>query len=100
MKKVLIVLMLSISVPAFAAIVNIPYSISPAYANEVTPTTNPGDFESVKGTSGKRHKVTLEIWEHDKLHKNHWEVYKNKKNYDNGVRNRSVWDDGRPKQTF
>ena len=34
------------------------------------------------------------------LHKDHFEVYKNRKNYDKGKRDRSVWDDGRPKDTF
>ncbi|OEG74936.1 hypothetical protein BEL05_12225 [Shewanella colwelliana] len=40
---------------------------------------------------------TEEIWEKDLLHKNqpHYEVYKNKKNYDKGKRDRAVWEDGR-----
>lgn len=64
---------------------------------EPTPTTNPGIFEPVKGTPGKRDKITGEIWEKDKLHKNHFEVYKNLKDYQKGKRDRSVWEDGRPK---
>lgn len=38
--------------------------------------------------------------EKDKLHKDHYEVYKNLKNYEKGVRDRSVWLDGRPKGKF
>lgn len=67
---------------------------------ERTPTTHPGDFEPVRGAKGKRHKITGEIWEHDQLHKNHWEVYKDKKAYENGKRSRAVWDDGRLKGCF
>ena len=44
-----------------------------------TPATHPENFDPVKGTSGKRDKETGEIWEKDKLHKDHYEVYKNKK---------------------
>jgi RHS repeat-associated protein len=65
-----------------------------------TPHTHPDDFEPVKGTPGKRNKKTGEVWERDRLHKNHWEVYRNKKDYDNGKRDRSVWDDGRLKEKF
>jgi RHS repeat-associated protein len=64
---------------------------------EKTPTTDPDNFDAVRGTSGKRDKETGEIWEKDKLHKDHYEVYKNLKNYQNGTRSREVWLDGRPK---
>jgi RHS repeat-associated protein len=67
---------------------------------EPTPTTNPKIYEPVKGTPGKRNKITGEIWEKDKFHKNHYEVYKNKKDYENGQRDRSVWEDGRLKEKF
>lgn len=64
------------------------------------PTTDPKAFEPVEGTPAKRNKETGEIWERDKLHKDHYEVYKNKKKYDNGKRTRSVWQDGRFKEKF
>jgi hypothetical protein len=67
---------------------------------EPTPDTDPGDFEPVKGTKAKRNKDTGEIWEPDLLHRDHWEVYKNKKNWENGKRDRAVWNDGRLKDTF
>jgi len=67
---------------------------------EKTPTTNPEDFEPVRGTKGKREKSTDEIWERDQLHKDHWEVYKDKRDYEKGKRDRDVWDDGRPKRKF
>ncbi|MRD46978.1 hypothetical protein GHT07_06795, partial [Caenimonas koreensis DSM 17982] len=67
---------------------------------ENTPTTNPDDFEFIRGASGKRNKKTGEIWEKDKLHKDHWEVYGDRKDYEKGRRNRDVWDDGRPKRKF
>ncbi len=67
---------------------------------QVTPTTKPEQFEPVKNTSGKRDKTTGEIWQKDKLHKDHYEVYKNRKDYDNGRRDRSVWEDGRLKEKF
>jgi hypothetical protein len=54
----------------------------------------------VRGSPAKRHKSTGEIWELDRLHKDHYEVYKNKKDWEKGKRNRSVWDDGRLKECF
>jgi RHS repeat-associated protein len=69
-------------------------------SRETTPTTDRGAFEAVRGTSGKRNKETGEIWVQDKLHKNHYEVYKNKKDFENGRRDRSVWADGRAKYQF
>jgi hypothetical protein len=67
---------------------------------ERTPNTDSSDFEPVRGTSGKRNKKTGEIWEKDKLHKDHWEVYGNGRDYEKGRRDRDVWDDGRPKRKF
>ena len=67
---------------------------------EPTPTTHSDIYKPVKGTPGKRNNITGEIWEKDKLHKNHFEVYKNKKDYENGRRDRSVWEDGRLKEKF
>ena len=34
------------------------------------------------------------------LHRDHYEVYKNKKQWENGNRVRDVWSDGRPKGCF
>lgn len=62
---------------------------------EPTPQTNPEKFESVKGRKGKVNKETGEIWEKDMFHKDHYEIYKNRKDYDKGVRSRTVWNDGR-----
>ncbi|MET0105066.1 MAG: hypothetical protein ABW072_07965 [Sedimenticola sp.] len=67
---------------------------------EETPKTNPELFRSVKGCGAKCNKKTGEIWDPDMLHKNHFEVYNNRKNFDKGKRTRSVWNDGRPKDTF
>ena len=67
---------------------------------EVTPTTDKNQFESVRGTSAKRNPDTGEIWMKDRLHKDHYEVYKNKRDFENGVRHRAVWEDGRLKEKF
>jgi hypothetical protein len=69
-------------------------------SSEATPTTHRDNFEPVKGTSGKRDPKTGEIWVKDKLHKDEYEVYKNKKDFDKGKRSRSVWEDGRTKEKF
>ena len=63
----------------------------------ITPKTNPEKFINVRGCKGKKCIDTGEIWERDMKHKDHYEVYKNKKYYDKGIRDRDVWDDGRPK---
>jgi hypothetical protein len=68
--------------------------------NQQTPTTNPDKFQPVRGQPAKRDKETGEIWVFDRLHKNHYEVYKNRRDYERGRRSRSVWTDGRPKETF
>ncbi len=67
---------------------------------EATPQTQPEAFEPVRGAKGKRNKKTGEIWELDQLHKDHYEIYRNRRDYENGRRDRSVWDDGRQKQIF
>ena len=67
---------------------------------ESTPDTAPEEFEPVKGSKAKRNLHTDEIWQKDLLHGDHWEVYKTKKNWENGTRDRAVWDDGRLKETF
>ncbi|MBU2569647.1 MAG: hypothetical protein KJ725_06325 [Gammaproteobacteria bacterium] len=71
-------------------------------ALEKTPKTNPELFKNVKGCKGKCNKETGEIWEKDLLHKEqpHYEVYKNKKNYEKGKRDRAIWEDGRLKEEF
>jgi len=71
-----------------------------AEEGEKTPSTDPDDFDPVRSRPGKRNKEIGEVWEEDPLHKNHWEVYKDMKDYDNGVRDRSVWLDGVPKEKF
>jgi RHS repeat-associated protein len=68
--------------------------------NQQTPATNPDRFESVRGQPAKRDRQTGEIWVFDRLHKNHYEVYKNWRDYERGRRSRSVWTDGRLKETF
>ena len=67
---------------------------------EATPTTDKNQFESVRGTSGKKNRATGEIWVKDPFHKDHYEVYKNKKDFENGDRSRAVWEDGRLKEKF
>lgn len=67
---------------------------------EETPSTAPKSFAPAKGTTAKEHTETGEVWVKDRLHKNHYEVYKNRKNFEKGVRTRSVWEGGRLKQKF
>jgi len=67
---------------------------------EETPDTNPERFENVRGTAGKKDTETGEIWALDRLHKDHYEVYKNLRDYEKGIRDRDVWRDGRPKRKF
>jgi len=62
-----------------------------------TPETDPDDFEPVRGRDAKRNKTTKEIWVKDRLHRDHYEVYKNLRKFERGIRNRAVWSDGRPK---
>ena len=67
---------------------------------EPTPDTAPDEFEPVKGSKAKRNKHTGEFWEKDLLHRDHWEVYKNRKKWESGQRDRAVWNDGRLKEQF
>ncbi len=67
---------------------------------EKTPNNNKKLFEKVKGSKALKNKETGEIWEKDLFHKNHYEVYKNKRDWENGIRSRSVWEDGRIKDVF
>ena len=59
-------------------------------SHEDTPASSPGAFENVRRSKALRNKETGEIWEKDLLHRDHWEVYKNKKNWEKGKRDRSV----------
>jgi hypothetical protein len=65
---------------------------------EPTPHTQPDAFDHVKGSSAKVSKDTGEVWVKDRLHKDHYEVYRNKKDFENGKRTRDVWLDGREKR--
>jgi RHS repeat-associated protein len=67
-----------------------------------TPDTDSSDFEhtTVNGRKAFRNKETGEVWMLDMLHKDHYEVYKNKRDAEKGKRTRDVWRDGRPKREF
>ena len=67
---------------------------------EDTADLRPELFEPVRGRRARRHRETGEIWQLDLLHGDHWEVYKTLKDFEIGNRDRSVWSDGRPKDTF
>jgi hypothetical protein len=67
---------------------------------EDTPDTRTELFNSVRGRRARRHRVTGEVWQLDMLHGDHWEVYKTAKDFERGVRDRSVWSDGRLKERF
>tara|TARA_B100001989_G_scaffold247289_1_gene219283 strand:- start:5 stop:964 length:960 start_codon:yes stop_codon:yes gene_type:complete len=67
---------------------------------EFTPFTHPSEFESIRGRDAVRNKKNKEIWVKDRLHKDHYEVYKNLKDFEKGRRSRSVWNDGRLKEIF
>ena len=69
-------------------------------SRESTPDTEKEKFENIKKSKAKINKKTKEVWEKDRLHKNHYEVYKNKKQWEKGIRDRAVWEDGRLKQKF
>jgi hypothetical protein len=66
---------------------------------EDTPDTHPASFEPVRGRRA-RQRDTGEIWQMDLLHGDHWEVYKTLKDFERGIRDRSVWSDGRLKESF
>jgi hypothetical protein len=75
-------------------------NLPPYVTAEKTPITDPQLYEPVRGSKAKRNRATGEIWYPDLKHKNHWEVYKNKKDFETGKRNRAVWDNGELKQNF
>jgi len=60
----------------------------------------PDQFSPVRGTPAKENDETGEICAPDRLHKDHWEVYKNRKQYEKNKRCRSVWNDARLKERF
>ncbi|WP_089188246.1 filamentous hemagglutinin N-terminal domain-containing protein [Campylobacter sputorum] len=63
----------------------------------ITPDMNKNRFEKLKRNKAYKDKNDGKIWIKDMLHKNHWEVYKDKKAYEKGKRLFDVWDDGRLK---
>ena len=67
---------------------------------EATPSTDKGKFANVRGSDAKVNKKTGEVYVMDKLHKNHYEVYRSKKEWEGSKRVRSVWTDGRLKEKF
>jgi hypothetical protein len=67
---------------------------------EETPDHHPGRFEPVRGRRARRHRDSGEIWQKDLLHGDYWEVYKTARDFENGVRHRAVWSDGRLKEEF
>lgn len=69
-------------------------------SREETPSTHPDQFRPVRGTPAKIHVKTGEVWDPDRLHHNHWEVYKKKSFFDKGTRDRSVWQNGCFKERF
>jgi hypothetical protein len=73
----------------------------PKDQREATPN-NPGPrpFEPMRGQPCRVNPVTGEVWCHDRLHKDHWEVYKDKRDWEAGRRDRAVWDNGCLRQKF
>lgn len=71
-------------------------SKDPPPAIEPTPKTNPSLYEPVRGKPAKRNKITGEIWEKDKARHGgeHYEVYRNKRDYENSKRDRAVGENG------
>ena len=67
---------------------------------EDTPEVRPELFEPLRGRRARRHRDSGEIWQKDRLHGNHWEVYKTLQDFERGSRDRSVWSDGRLKDRF
>jgi RHS repeat-associated protein len=59
---------------------------------EITPNINKDVFEPIRGTPAKRNKITGETWEVDKSgHRGpHFEVYRNKRDFENRKRDRAV----------
>ena len=69
---------------------------------EDTPRTKPDKFRPVKGRPGKVNVDTGKVWVRDpSAHEGeHYEVYDNIRDYENGVRGRQVWADGTPGKTY
>ena len=67
---------------------------------EDTPDVYPSRFEPVRGRRARRHRGSGEVWQKDLLHGDHWEVYKNVRDFENGQRDRAVWSNGRLKEQF
>lgn len=69
--------------------------------NWASPANSPGQYEPINGQKGRLNKDTGEVWEKDQLHKDHWEIYRNKRDYENRskgeTRDRAAWEDGRLK---
>ena len=61
----------------------------------ITPDMDKSEFEKVKSSKAYKKKDDGTIWVKDLLHKDHWEVYKDKKSYEKGKRSFDVWEDGR-----
>ncbi len=57
-------------------------------AKKETPTSNPGKFRSIRGTAAKLNTETGEVWVKDPSQHGgeHYEVYKNQRDFQNGVR--------------
>ena len=66
---------------------------------EPTPVTHPHLFQwtMAEGKKVAEKLGTTELWEADKMHNNHFEVYLNMRCFKSGTRDRAVWLDGRLK---
>jgi RHS repeat-associated protein len=65
-------------------------------AKKATPKTNPEKFRPVRGTSAKVNTETGEVYVRDPSQHGgeHYEVYRNMRDFENGVRDHQVWADG------
>jgi hypothetical protein len=85
-----------------------PQGGSASGSGEHTPTTHPDEFDRVRGTSdAKVNKKTGEVWVRDRLHKDEWEVYRTRRDFERqrehvggDRRHRAVRDDGTVKEIF
>jgi RHS repeat-associated protein len=77
-------------------------SLDKGQQTEHTPKTHPKEFDPVRGSSAKRHKESGEIWVEDKSRHGgeHYEVYRNRKDWEKRKRDRDVHKDGREKRKF
>ena len=70
---------------------------------EETPDSHPEKFQPVRGRPAKMNKETGEVWEPDRLHRDHWEVYPSLKDYEakgRDARDRAVNKDGTVREYF